>query len=150
MGSQSRAGAIFCLRRRSLKNKLRATPCCGFTSSNTKEPFCQTFSKTTSPPPEESEPCQTDPELIYNETGPLHLVLYNSVTVRSLPSPPDGDLTVEYQIQRRLIRLQQEYGPVRFSYNPSFSACFFSRNSIFSLTANQSEQCFGFSEANGP
>jgi len=24
-----------------------------------------------------------------------------------------------------------DFGPVRFSYNPSFSACFFSRNNVF-------------------
>ena len=52
MESRSRAGAIFCLRRRSLKNRLRAAPCCGFTSSSAKEPFCQTFSRTASAPPE--------------------------------------------------------------------------------------------------
>ena len=53
MESQSRVGAIFCLRRKSLKNELRTTPCCGFTSSSAKEPFCQTFSRTASAPPEE-------------------------------------------------------------------------------------------------
>ena len=65
MGSRSRAGAIFCLRRRSLKNKLRAAPCCGFTSSSAKEPFCQTFSRTASAPPEEPEPelFSEEPEL---------------------------------------------------------------------------------------
>ena len=59
MGSRSRAGAIFCLRRRSLKNELRAAPCCGFTSSSSKlpnifqkKPFCQMFSRTASTPPE--------------------------------------------------------------------------------------------------
>ena len=52
IGSRSRAGAIFCLRRRSLENELRAVPCCGFTSSSAKEPFCQTFSKMASAPPE--------------------------------------------------------------------------------------------------
>ena len=31
---------------------------------------------------------------------------------------------------------------VCFSYNPSFSACFFSQNSV-SLATNQPEQCFG-------
>ena len=55
-GDRSRVGAIFCLRRRSLKNELRAAPCCGFTSSSAKEPFCQTFSRTASAPPEEPEP----------------------------------------------------------------------------------------------
>ena len=34
-------------------------------------------------------------------------------------------------------------GPVRFSYNPSFSACFFQLEQCFSLTTNQPEQCFG-------
>jgi hypothetical protein len=29
------------------------------------------------------------------------------------------------------------YGPVYLAYNPYFSACFFSQNSIFSLTTNQ-------------
>ena len=53
MKSQSRAGAIFCLRKKSLKNELRAAPCCGFTSSSAKETFCQTFSRTASAPPEE-------------------------------------------------------------------------------------------------
>ena len=52
MGSRSRAGAIFCLRRRSLKNKLHVAPCCGVTSSSAKEPFCQTFSRMASAPPE--------------------------------------------------------------------------------------------------
>ena len=52
-GSAWGAGAIFCLRRRSLKNELRVAPCYGFTSSSAKEPFCQTFSRTASAPPEE-------------------------------------------------------------------------------------------------
>ena len=52
MGRRSRAGAIFYLCRRSLKNELRAAPCCGFTSSSAKEPFCQMFSRTASAPPE--------------------------------------------------------------------------------------------------
>ena len=42
-------------------------------------------------------------------------------------------------------------GPVRFSYNPSFSACFFIRNSIFlsqQISRNNISTCF-FSEANG-
>jgi len=41
--------------------------------------------------------------------------------------------------------------PVRFSYNPSFSACFFSRNSVFlsqQISRNSVSVCF-FSEANG-
>jgi hypothetical protein len=33
------------------------------------------------------------------------------------------------------------YGPVHPAYNPSFSACFFSRNSIF-LSQQISQQCF--------
>ena len=40
--------------------------------------------------------------------------------------------------------------PVRFSYNPSFSACFFSRNSVFlsqQTSQNSVSVCF-FSEAN--
>ena len=53
MGSRSKAGAIFCLRRRSFKNELRTASCCGFTSSSAKEPFCQTFSRTALAPPEE-------------------------------------------------------------------------------------------------
>ena len=43
MGSQSRAGAIFCLRRRSLKNKFRAAPSCGFTSSVRRSRFAKRF-----------------------------------------------------------------------------------------------------------
>jgi len=42
-------------------------------------------------------------------------------------------------------------GPVRLSYNPSFSACFFSRNSIFlsqQISGNSVSTCF-FSKANG-
>jgi hypothetical protein len=33
------------------------------------------------------------------------------------------------------------YGPVHSAYNPSFSACFFSQNSIF-LSQQISQQCF--------
>jgi hypothetical protein len=33
------------------------------------------------------------------------------------------------------------FGPVHPAYNPSFSACFFSRNSIF-LSQQISQQCF--------
>ena len=43
------------------------------------------------------------------------------------------------------------YGHVRLSYNPYFSACFFSRNSIFlsqQISRNSVSACF-FSEANG-
>jgi len=42
-------------------------------------------------------------------------------------------------------------GPVRWSYNPYFSACFFSRNSVFlsqQISRNSISTCF-FSEANG-
>ena len=42
-------------------------------------------------------------------------------------------------------------GPVRFSYNPYFSAYFFRRNSIFlsqQISQNNVSTCF-FSEANG-
>ena len=42
-------------------------------------------------------------------------------------------------------------GHVRFSYNPYFSACFFSRNSVFlsqQISRNSVSSCF-FSEANG-
>ena len=42
-------------------------------------------------------------------------------------------------------------GPVRLSYNLSFSACFFSRNSVFlsqQISRNNVSACF-FSEANG-
>ena len=44
------------------------------------------------------------------------------------------------------------YVPVRFSYNPYFSACFFYRNSVFlsqRISRNSVSACF-FSEANGP
>jgi hypothetical protein len=34
-----------------------------------------------------------------------------------------------------------EFGPVHLAYNPSYSACFFSRNSIF-LSQKISQQCF--------
>jgi hypothetical protein len=37
--------------------------------------------------------------------------------------------------------LQALYGPVHLAYNPSYSACFFSRNSIF-LSQKISQQCF--------
>jgi hypothetical protein len=33
------------------------------------------------------------------------------------------------------------YGPVHLAYNPSYLACFFSRNSIF-LSQKISQQCF--------
>jgi hypothetical protein len=33
------------------------------------------------------------------------------------------------------------YGPVHLAYNPSFSACFFNRNSIF-LSQQIGQQCF--------
>jgi hypothetical protein len=35
----------------------------------------------------------------------------------------------------------KDYGPVHLSYNPSYSACFFSRNNIF-LSQKISQQCF--------
>ena len=48
---------------------------------------------------------------------------------------------------------QEEFhiGPVRFSYNPYFSACFFSQNSVFlsqQISQNNVSTYF-FSEANG-
>jgi len=42
-------------------------------------------------------------------------------------------------------------GPVRFSYNPYFLACFFSRKNVFlsqQISRNSVSACF-FSEANG-
>ena len=49
------------------------------------------------------------------------------------------------------IKSKCHYQTVRFSYNPSFSACFFSRNSVFlsqQISRNSVSICF-FSEANG-
>ena len=49
-----------------------------------------------------------------------------------------------------LCELSNNNGLVRFSYNPYFSACFFSRNSIFlsqQINRNSISACF-FSEAN--
>jgi len=49
------------------------------------------------------------------------------------------------------LNLVKEFGPVRFSYNPYFSACFFSRNRVFlsqQIRRNNVSACF-FSEANG-
>jgi hypothetical protein len=40
-----------------------------------------------------------------------------------------------------LPRLESHIGPVHPTYNPSFSTCFFSRNSIF-LSQQISQQCF--------
>jgi hypothetical protein len=40
-----------------------------------------------------------------------------------------------------IFRLCRHQGPVHSAYNPSFSACFFSRNSIF-LSQQISQQCF--------
>jgi hypothetical protein len=37
--------------------------------------------------------------------------------------------------------MDKDIGPVRSAYNSSFSACFFSRNSIF-LSQQISQQCF--------
>jgi hypothetical protein len=40
-----------------------------------------------------------------------------------------------------LVQQQYNYGPVYLAYNPSFSVCFFSQNSIF-LSQQISQQCF--------
>ena len=49
-----------------------------------------------------------------------------------------------------ILSLHLILGPVRFSYNPKFSTCFFSRNSVFlsqQISRNSISACF-FSEAN--
>jgi hypothetical protein len=43
--------------------------------------------------------------------------------------------------QKFPIASQKDLGPVHLAYNPSYSACFFSRNSIF-LSQKISQQCF--------
>ena len=53
------------------------------------------------------------------------------------------------RLTRDYVAKDVDIGPVRFSYNPYFSACFFSRNNIFSLTTNQQDFGLFFSKANG-
>jgi hypothetical protein len=42
---------------------------------------------------------------------------------------------------KSMLLLRGHHGPVHLAYNPSYSACFFSRNSIF-LSQKISQQCF--------
>jgi hypothetical protein len=47
----------------------------------------------------------------------------------------------EAEVQNVSNRLKNDYGPVHLAHNPSYSACFFSQNSIF-LSQKISQPCF--------
>jgi len=80
MESRSRVGVIFYLHRRSLKNELHEVSCCGFMSSSAKEPFCQTFFRTTSAPTEETKP-EPEPELFSKKPEPYQTCTKSSFLV---------------------------------------------------------------------
>jgi hypothetical protein len=66
--------------------------------------------------------------------------LYNTVSkdVHAIVRAPKATAyTIWHAIQDQFC----DNGPVHLAYNPSYSACFFSRNSIF-LSQKISQQCF--------